>query len=284
MKQFFLLFVIAFNSVGALGQTDANAQKIYETEKNFARAVAERGVNQAFLEFSAPDGTCFFPGYPVNCREYFKAQPASAAALSWNPTYVDVASNGIFAYTTGSSIYRPAGKDDQNAVYGQYLTVWQRQPDGSYKAVLDGGISHPKPATVESEWKPLNNVSKELNEQKSSAADSVNVFFETATRSGMSAAYKNYAADDVRALREGSLPITGKKNLLSEVKKSKERIAFAKRSMFFGAADMAYTANSYTATKSDNSIEKGNFVQIWKLRGGKWQLVMDAFMPAPEKK
>ena len=31
-------------------------------------------------------------------------------------------------------------------------------------------------------------------------------------------------------------------------------------------------------------IEKGNFLQIWKLRGGKWQIVLDAFVPVPEQK
>lgn len=282
MKKYFLFFVIAFCFSRAFGQSGSEMQKIYEAEKSFEKA-AELGINQAFLEFSAPDGTCFFPGYPVNCREFFKTQPASPAALAWNPNFIDVSSNGLLAYSTGSSVYRPAGKNDANAVYGQYLTVWQRQPDGKYKAVVDAGISHDKPAAIETDWKPAANLVKELNEGKSSAADSVNAFFETANRSGLSAAYKAFAADDVRALREGAMPITGKKKLQSEVKKTKGSIAFAKRSVFFGSADMAYTTNSYTVTKSDGTAEKGNFVQIWKLRGGKWQLVMDVFVPVPQK-
>ncbi len=279
MKNIIFTLVIVFIAANVYGQKSVDLQKIYDSEKAFERVAAEKGLNQSFVEFSAPDGICFFPGFPVNCREYFRAQPASSAAIFWNPTFVDVSSNGALGYTTGNSVFRPKGKDDADAFYGQYLCIWQRQPDGSYKAVLDTGISHAKPERLETDWKSPADAGKELNAQKSSAADNVNSFFETATRGGLSRAYKIHAAEDVRALRENQFPITGKKNLIEAAKKVEARIAFAKRSVFFGAADMAYITNSYTLTKKDGTIEKGNFVQVWKLRGGKWLLVMDVFVP-----
>lgn len=282
MKKVILLFVAAFASINIFAQTSADLQKIYDTEKAFERFSAEKGINPAFVEFLAPDGVMFFPN-PTNGREYWKSRPASPAVLTWNPTFIDVSSNGALGYSIGNSVYRAQGKDDANAVYGQYLSVWQRQPDGNYRAVLDVGISHAKPEKVETEWKSPPDTGKELNAGKSSAADNVNSFFETATRDGLNKAYKSFAAEDVRALRENQFPVTGKSNLLSATKKDKSRISFAKRSLFFGAADLAYITNSYTLTKKDNSIEKGNFVQIWKLRGGKWVLVMDVFVPVPEK-
>lgn len=279
MKKSIFTFLLIFVAANVYAQTSVDLQKIYDSEKAFERAAAEKGINQSFVEFSAPDGICFFPGYPVNCREYFKSQPASSAAIFWNPTFVDVSSNGALGYTTGNSVFRPKGKNDTEVFYGQYLCIWQRQPDGSYKAVLDTGISHAKPDKLETDWKSPADSGKELNAGKSSAADNVNSFFETATRGGLSRAYKTFAAADVRALRENQFPITGKNNLLAETKKVKANIAFAKRSVFFGAADMAYITNSYALTKKDNTTEKGNFVQIWKLRGGKWLLVMDVFVP-----
>src|SRR5689334_18717975 len=135
MKKILLLSLIIFASLNIAAQS--NLQKIYDTEKAFEKAAAERGINQAFIDFSTSDGTCFFPGYPVNCIEYFKSRPANPAALYWNPTYIDVSSNGALGYSTGNSIYKPKGKDDTAAFYGEYATVWQRQPDGGYKAVLD---------------------------------------------------------------------------------------------------------------------------------------------------
>ena len=284
MKKLAALFLIVFSCcccASVFAQT--NLQKLYDTEKAFERAAAEKGVNRAFLEFSAPDGVCFNPN-AVNCREYWGARTASSAALLWNPNFVDVSSNGAMGYTTGNSIYRPRGKDDPEAYYGQYVTVWQRQPNGNYLAVLDLGVSHEKPAATETEWKSPADSGKELNEKKFSAADASTAFFETATRQGLSRAYKAFLAEDARLLRDGKQPFLGKQNALAQFKNDKTQIFFAKRSVFVGAADMAYVSNTYTASdKSGKQVEKGNFLQIWKLRGGKWQIVLDAFLPVPEK-
>lgn len=281
MKIILNLVLFGFLSTSIFAQS--NLQKIYETEKAFERAAAARGINQAFLEFSAPDGVCFFPGYPVNCREFFRTQKTSAAALFWNPNFVDVSANGAIGYTTGNSIIRPQGKDDANAFYGEYLTVWQRQPDGNYLAVVDTGISHGKPETIETKWISPVDSGKELNERKSSAADASIVFFETAKTQGLQKAYKIFLAEDARLLRSGKFPITGKKAALAEFKKEKSFISFAKRSVFSSAADLAYTTNSYTLTgKNGSEIEKGNFVQIWKLRNNCWQIVLDIFVPVKD--
>lgn len=281
MKKILLLSIIIFSFTNIFAQNDL--QKVYETEKAFEKAVAENGINQAFIEFLAPDGIVFAPN-ATNGREFWKNRPKSAAALYWNPTFVDVSSNGAMAYTTGNSIYKPKGKNDTDAFYGEYATVWQRQTDGSYKAVLDLGISHEQ-ANNETKWASPTDTGKELNEKRISAADSSTAFFETTTKQGLSKAYKAFLADDARLLREGKMPILGKKKALDEYKNFKSNVNFAKRSFFIGAADMAYVSNSYTITdKNDKQTESGNFLQVWKLRGGKWQIVFDAFVPNPPEK
>ena len=280
MKKILLLSLIIIASLNVSAQEN-NLQKIYDAEKAFEKAVAEKGINQAFIEFSTADATCFFPGYPVNCIEYFKARPANPAALYWNPTFIDVSSNGAMAYSTGNSIYKSKGKDDTAAYYGEYATVWQRQPDGSYKSVLDLGISH-EAQNTETKWTSPADTGKELNEKRYSAADSSTAFFEMTTKQGLNKAYKTYFADDVRILRDGKMPLIGKKAALDALKDYKLNVAFAKRSVFVGAADMAYISNTYTATdKSGKTVEKGNFLQVWKLRDKRWQIVLDVFLPAP---
>jgi hypothetical protein len=95
-------------------------------------------------------------------------------------------------------------------------------------------------------------------------------------------AYKNFFADDVRILRDGKMPLIGKQAALGEIKNNKGATNFAKRSVFVGAADMAYISNTYTVLdKSGKQIEKGSFLQVWKLRNNKWQIVFDVFVPAP---
>lgn len=282
MRKLAILFLIIFGCAGVFAQSDA--QKLYDTEKAFERAAAEKGIKEAFIEFTAPDGVCFHPN-ATNCREFWRARSASPAGLFWNPNFVDVSSNGAMGYTTGNSIYRPKGKDDTNAYYGQYVTMWQRQPNGTYLAALDMGISHEKPSGIDTNWKSPADSGREMNERKISAADASTAFFETATKQGLTKAYKAFLAEDARLLREGKQPILGKQNALAEFKNNKSQINFAKRSVFIGAADMAYINNTYTVNdKNGKQIEKGNFLQIWKMRGGKWQIVLDAFVPIPEEK
>lgn len=279
MKKILVLSILLFGLTNLHGQN--NLQKIYDTEKAFEKSVAEKGLNQAFIDFSTTDGICYFSGPPVNCIDYFKAQKPSPAALYWNPTFIDVSSNGALAFSSGNSIYKPKGKDDPAAYYGEYATVWQRQPDGNYKAVLDLGISHGEP-NAETKWASPADTGKELNEKKFSAADTSTAFFEMASKQGLSKAYKDYFADDVRLLRDGKMPIIGKQNALAEFKKDKSNFFATKRSVFIGAADMAYISNSYLrSTKGGKLVEEGNFLQIWKLRGGKWQIVFDVFVPKP---
>src|SRR5688500_15213803 len=101
MKRILILFLVIFGCVNIYAQSDL--QKVYDTEKAFERMAAEKSINQAFIEFSAPDGVCFYPN-PKNCREVWRNRPPSPAALFWNPNFVDVASNGAMAWTTGNSI------------------------------------------------------------------------------------------------------------------------------------------------------------------------------------
>jgi ketosteroid isomerase-like protein len=281
MKKILLLLIIMLSFTNIFAQNEA--QKIFDTEKAFERAVAEKGINQGFIDFLAPDGLVFVPN-ATNGREFWKNRPKSPASLTWNPTFIDVSSNGALAYSTGNGIYRPKGKDDTAASYSEYATIWQRQPDGSYLAALDMGISHEQPNT-ETKWTSPSDSGKELNEKKYSAADASTVFFETVTKQGLNTAYKAFLADDARLLREGKMPIVGKQNALNELKNDRSKIFFTKRSFFVGAADMAYISNSYTVRDRDGKTTgTGNFLQVWKLRGEKWQIVFDVFAPNPPEK
>jgi ketosteroid isomerase-like protein len=60
--------------------------------------------------------------------------------LTWTPLRGEVAASGDLGWTTGS--YELTRIDDQGSPHvrrGKYVTIWRRQPDGSWKAVLDGG-------------------------------------------------------------------------------------------------------------------------------------------------
>lgn len=257
------------------------AKKIYDTERAFEKMVAEKGIRDGFMEFMSPLGIIFRPG-PVNARESWKSRPASPAALTWNPVKIEVSGNGALAYSIGNSIFRPKGKDDTDQFYGHYLSIWTLQPNGEYRAALDTGINHDKPAVTEPEWKAESSRAAETNPKKSFAGDSSIGFFKMAEDRGIQRAYKAYAADDIYLLRGGKQPFVGRDAAVNSLGKVKSNIQFAKRRSFVEAGDLAYVYSTYTLTNKDGvKEEEGNFVQVWKLRNNKWQIAADVFVPLP---
>lgn len=280
-KKFFLVVIGLLCAANVLAQRAENLEKIVAAEKSFAEAVETKGIKTAFIEFLADDGVMFNPNQ-INGRELWRSRPESPALLSWYPVFVDVSSNGALGYTTGPGEFRPKGKSDTIVYYSEYATVWRRQPDGSYKAALDVGISHGKPANADTNWTSPKNVEKVADENKPIAANAMSAFFDTATTRGLSRAYKTFAAEDVRFLREGKFPITGKTNALAEIT-NKSKITFGKQMTLQSAGDLGYAVTTYEMKNGDKITEKGNVVQIWKLLGGRWQVVLDVFAQIPLK-
>ena len=279
MKLIAVAVVLVISGVVAIAQSP-NARKIFDTEKDFERTVAEKGIKAGFIEFMAPSGVIFRPG-PVNARETFANGPDSPASLVWNPVWIEVSSNGLLAYSIGNSIFKPNGKDDTNEIYGHYISVWSRQPDGGYLALLDTGINHDKPAAMSTEWKSPN--LSDPNERKISAADSSTGFWQAVENVGSVKAYRTFLADDAIVMRSGKQPYFGKKAAISFLETQQPRIKFPKRKAFVESTDLAYVYDTYTLVdKAGSEIERGNFVQVWKLRKGKWQIAADVWVAAPK--
>lgn len=256
-------------------------QKMTDTERAFAALAAEKGTKTAFLANLADDGVLFLPE-KVNGKEYWNSRAESKGLLSWVPNYADISSNGALGYTTGNWEFRPGGKGDTPTAFGDFVTLWQRTPAGTYKFIVDIGVGHDRPAKYSETTAPPS-YPQDPNAKNTSAAETASRFFETINTSGLNAAYKLYAADKIRVYREGSAPMLGKDKLLKYIGRRRTSTTLTKRSVFFGAADLAYITNTYSRTQPDGKTEKGNFVQIWKLVNGRWQVVLDIFKPLPEK-
>lgn len=274
------VLAIVFSAVAAVGQDTQKA--IYETERAFERTVAEKGINAAFVEFLSPVGVMFMPD-AVNGREAWSTRPASSASLTWNPVWIDVASNGAMAYSVGNSQFRPKGKDDTTVYYGHYVSVWLKQPDGRFLAAFDTGINHPQPSTSPANWRSPIGSGKGSNPDKISAADSAVSFYQMAASSGPAKAYRSFLAEDAIVMRQGKIPAFSKKAALTLIS-GEDRINFSRRKSFTEAVDLAYVHAPYTMTdKKGTEVERGNFIQVWKFRDRKWEIVVDALVPLPKK-
>ena len=261
-----------------------NAQKIYDTERAFERTVAEKGINAGFIEFMAPLGVIFTPR-PENAREVWTKRDPSPAALTWNPIKIEVSSNGALAYSIGNSIYRPKGASDATIYYGHYLSVWGRQGNGEYRALLDTGIDHPTPAANEPAWTTTPQSPVEANPKNKFAGDSSISFYQMAEERGFGKAYKAYGAEDMYLMRDGVLPVIGNDAAAKFIEGRKLAVRFTKRKSFVEAGDLAYVYSGYVLLNKDSvEQERGSFVQVWKLHRGRWVIAADVFIPIPPEK
>lgn len=295
MKIRLVLFLIVLCAVGVSAQPSpgngsgalkTDLQKLVETEQAFAKNAFERGTKAAFLNFLADDGIIFNPTQ-ANGKLVWKSRPDSPALLAWNPAWADVSSNGKLGYTTGGWEFRPKGKTDKPTAFGEYVTLWEKQTDGTYKAVLDIGIEHPSSSYKNAAWRSPTDAGSGVKSVKGGVTNST--LTDIFSNKSMANGYFNYLADDCIVLREGNLPFYGKQNAFFALERMEKEFPSSSFLNFSGETskiygNMMYIYGVYQLTDKDKAVKKWNYVQIWKHRGGKWQIVLDIFNPIPEPK
>jgi ketosteroid isomerase-like protein len=282
LRVVFVFLSLALTSFSTLAQPEASPlERMIAAEHSFAKLASEKGNRTAFLSYLTDDAIMFVPD-KSNAKTYWTNRPESPVFIAWAPNFADISSNGLMGYTTGNAEYRLKGKDDQPTVWGHFVTVWLRQPDGNYKWVLDLGINHPKPEKYSTEWVTARESRQVPN--KVPAADAAHGFLMLVNEANAKKAYSSYAADSIRMYREGQFPMVGKAKAVAQIGSEKGQMVLGEKSTFFGAADLAYSTSTYSRIEGGKAIEKGNFVQIWKLIDGKWQIVLDIFKALPEQK
>jgi uncharacterized protein (TIGR02246 family) len=120
---------------------------IREIEIEAKKAAATRNLER-YISFYADDASLFWPGTPIvsgkaAIRELMNAFFAMPSfSLSFQTVKVHISQSGDLAYSYGINtvtLTAPGG----NAVSdkGKYLTVYKKQPDGTWKVVADIGNS-----------------------------------------------------------------------------------------------------------------------------------------------
>lgn len=125
-------------------------KEIAAMEDKFCALAQEKGILAAFQYYAAPD-VSFIDTDPRQWRG-----PAAVlqrmgpdhpgVTLTWSAYYTDVSEDGTMGFNYGRYELRTPGPDGKGAVHtGWFLTIWKKQPDGSWKYVMDNGAPD-KPA------------------------------------------------------------------------------------------------------------------------------------------
>ena len=113
-------------------------------EDAFCAMAKAQGLNAAFAHFAAPD-VAFIDTDPRKFRGPAAVQERMGpdrpgVSLTWSALFTDVSDDGTLGYNYGRYESRVTGPAGQERVRGGFfLTIWKRQPDGSWKYVMDTG-------------------------------------------------------------------------------------------------------------------------------------------------
>ncbi|MGH8285417.1 MAG: YybH family protein [Steroidobacteraceae bacterium] len=239
-------------------------------EEAFARAARERGTRAAFLEFLAEDGVIFRPG-PVSGRAYWLAAKEDPGMLQWYPSRAALAASVDLGYTLGPWSYGKRGARPKS--FGHYLTLWQREADGAWRAVADAGINHPQRSKA-----PRLTAGVTMHEPNGLRRLRLDVqgleqrFANTARASGYEATAAAWADSLSVRMRDGAEPTS-----FVTADSAAPAVVVVEGSGLSAAADLAYAYG----TVADDDGGRGAFVHVWRVLDGEPYLAVDLLTRLP---
>jgi ketosteroid isomerase-like protein len=129
-------------------------QEVLEADRNFSKMAAAEGISKAFLYYADEKVIKPTPGQqPIFGKfalmEWFKNNPPGDQTLTWEPLRAEASGN--LGYTFGG--YKLVGKTSDGlrdtTQYGNYVSIWKRKKDGSWRYVLDTGNPTPEQVVLQ---------------------------------------------------------------------------------------------------------------------------------------
>ena len=274
-----LIVFVMFASV-AVTQAQSALQEMVKTEQAFSKMAEEKNTRDAFMAFIADDGLLFRPS-AVNGKKWMIEHPVPPSdkkpLLAWQPSFAGMSASGDMGFTTGPWEFKEDIKNDKPAGYGHFVTVWKKQTDGSWKFVVDLGISHTQSGGPQALWTPP--TAKEISFKPVDQAKEREALLERDRSYALS-----YFSPDVRLYREGNLPFISVEAATKALANPKGQFTWQPISGDVSrAGDLGYTHGTYEVTDDAKKvIERGSYVHIWKKQNGKWLAVMDVVNVHPQ--
>jgi ketosteroid isomerase-like protein len=138
----FTILALVANAVRPASAQSKPVVALLAADGALERAYAAKNVSTA-LSFFAPNASVLGAGVPtLSGRAAIRKSLADAfersdLSISWHADKADVATSGDFGYTSGKNRVSFGSKSKTLPIIGKYVTVWKRQPDRTWKVILD---------------------------------------------------------------------------------------------------------------------------------------------------
>lgn len=276
----FIMVLIASVSTLLAQSANPNLQAMVDAEKAFIEMAKTQNRRDAFLYFLTDSAVTQGPNGPTKGKARIEQQKVTNDWLFWEVGYSDIAASGDFGFNTGPWEFRANKTDEKPVAWGEFNSIWKKQPDGSWKNALDIGISHDAP-TEPVRWstskKPLG--ASKVKAKKMGAAFAAEIEFQKNLANNRKTAYQKSISPEARMMVAGHLPFVGSPKLNDFLKAcppqsnvkvlGTETASSGDLGFVYGTVDVSLTKDG----KPEN--KKATFVRVWKFESGKWKIVLD---------
>lgn len=148
LKLFMMMGIfLMFNSIGSAAEKQTD--QLMQVDRDFSQMAQDKGIGVAFDYFMDNNARMIKSGMNVVVgREAINAmygEMGDNESLVWEPDFAEISESEDLGYTIGHYTYTLTDSTGSVKIYkGNYVTIWKKQPDGSWKYVFDTGSSGPK--------------------------------------------------------------------------------------------------------------------------------------------
>lgn len=263
--------------------------EMVETERAFAARARVVGWKQAFLEYFA-DAAVGFDGDAGPAKDQIRGNPDPPRDLQllWEPRYGDIAASGDLGYLTGPVTTINPARNGGMPRHSTYASVWKRQPDGTFRVVMDVGIATPEPVPFAPGFSRAPSAGRYTGTDTADAAtrslSSADAALTRASTSSQADAYRGRIADRGRIHRPDVMPLSGEAAGLAWLRTQPAYASGATRYAEVAASrDLGYTWGSYALPPSGaDPAARGFYTRVWvRSRDGSWKVALDVLQPQP---
>ena len=261
-------------------------QAMADTEREFARTATTKGIRDSFLDFFAEDAIAFAPE-PTSSRARLLKQPSrpfSVHELLWEPRFGDVAASGEIGWLTGPSTFIDHESSDQKPHYGNYLSVWRKQPDGRWRVFIDIGVPTPAEVTFAPGFTRMPSDGRYTGKEGKDAAtqslrDADRQLNTAIAASGAAKGFGDRLTSASRLHRATVLPLVGSKAIVEWLDRHAAGLTTtAGGGEAAASGDFGYTYGAYTI--AGTTPQAGAYVRVWtRDASGKWLVAADVAEP-----
>jgi hypothetical protein len=268
----------AVASAALTADRSAELSQLVATEREFAARAQQVNARQAFVEYFAANSILFTP-FASPAFPGLREGPDWSVDIQWWPVAAAISGAGDMGFTTGPSEYRRSPAEAPLR-HGHYTSVWQRDPDGRYRVLIDIGIFHAAPRTRVEDGllRPAPaRPAQDARDQAAAVATLLEVDRQMGTAARASAAARlTTMADDVRLHVSGHIPAVGRVEALALLDALDHRYEWSPEGAGVAvSADFGFTygRGRWQRNEPPASGELA-YLNLWQRDASEWRLIV----------